>query len=337
MATVNWRVGAATQTEAQWTSENPILLPGETAVSSDQVYTGTDQRKFKMGNGTDRWNDLDYMPVGGGSATTPTLEQVRTAGNAISGTIVHSVSGGVLSLSDTTPSAASATLSSGDGMVYANNTGSGIGTNTQTVGVFTDFSTETTVIKNSSGTVTLLSSGSLDIGGYQIKSLQAGSASTDAVNKSQLDAKQDKPIEVYLTGSNQTNSTVTPQVITGLTAALAANSRYAFRASVRIGCSGAAGTFFSITLPAGATMAVNVYGITTASTVDANQLLTTSGTETGSAFCRFNSTACMIDMYGTITTGATAGNSNVLFRSATAGQISTVFVEGTYGSLTKFV
>jgi hypothetical protein len=38
---------------AQWTIANPILADGELAAESD---TG----KFKIGNGVDRWNDLDY-------------------------------------------------------------------------------------------------------------------------------------------------------------------------------------------------------------------------------------------------------------------------------------
>jgi hypothetical protein len=336
MATVNWRLGAATQTEAQWTSENPILLAGETAVSSDQVYTGTDQRKFKMGNGTDRWANLDYMPVGGSSGTTPTLEQVRTEDNAISGTIVHGTGDGILNLDNVALGSSSASLETTNGIVYVNDTQVYIGDTSQSTGLYANTVAGDAGVYNTAGSLTLTSVGNIQIGGGQLKGISPGSAIDDAATIGQVNAKQDKPIEVYLTGSNQTNSTVTPQVITGLTAALAANSRYAFRASVRIGCSGAAGTFFSITLPAGATMAVNVYGITTASTVDANQLLTTSGAETGAAFCRLISTACMIDMYGTITTGATAGNSNVLFRSSTTGQTSTVFVEGTYGSLTKF-
>jgi hypothetical protein len=231
-------VQLASLPESAWIAANPELLTGQVAFSNDQFYPGSDQPKFKVGNGSALWSDLDYMPIGAipptwgtitgtlsnqtdlntaltnnasaasaaaaaaaaaqATADNKTLEQVRLQDNTIDGDIKHTSGIGVINLSDTTPGYASATLGSGDGMVYANNAGSGIGTNTQTVGLFTDFSTETTVIKNSAGTVTLLSGGSLDIGGYQIKSLQAGTAATDAVNKSQLNAKQDIGANVNL-------------------------------------------------------------------------------------------------------------------------------------------
>lgn len=38
---------------AQWTSANPLLAEGELAAETD---TG----KFKVGNGVDYWNDLEY-------------------------------------------------------------------------------------------------------------------------------------------------------------------------------------------------------------------------------------------------------------------------------------
>ncbi len=38
-------------------------------VTSDQYYGATDQRKFKIANGTDTWSNLDYMPIGTGGAS----------------------------------------------------------------------------------------------------------------------------------------------------------------------------------------------------------------------------------------------------------------------------
>lgn len=46
---IQLRRGAA----AQWASTNPVLAEGELAVEID---TG----KFKLGNGIDHWNDIDY-------------------------------------------------------------------------------------------------------------------------------------------------------------------------------------------------------------------------------------------------------------------------------------
>lgn len=65
-------------TEANLTILNPVLEPGQLAYSSDQFNTGTDQPKFKIGNGTDAWADLDYFEGGGGSQT---LAQVLANGN----------------------------------------------------------------------------------------------------------------------------------------------------------------------------------------------------------------------------------------------------------------
>jgi len=50
-------------TEANFTSSNPILLNGEVAISTDKTYVQTDQPRFKIGNGVDTWTALDYQPV----------------------------------------------------------------------------------------------------------------------------------------------------------------------------------------------------------------------------------------------------------------------------------
>lgn len=64
----------ATYTEAEWTAWDGILLKGQMAFSSDALYSGTDQMKYKVGNGTDTWTALDYVPepsgFTGGSLTS---------------------------------------------------------------------------------------------------------------------------------------------------------------------------------------------------------------------------------------------------------------------------
>jgi hypothetical protein len=50
-------------TEANWTSSNPVLLSGEVAVTTDDLYTQTNQPRFKIGNGTDTWTNLNYQPI----------------------------------------------------------------------------------------------------------------------------------------------------------------------------------------------------------------------------------------------------------------------------------
>ncbi len=47
-----------------WTNINPVLGPGE-------IGYDTDEKKFKIGDGTSAWNDLVFYESGSGSAYTP--------------------------------------------------------------------------------------------------------------------------------------------------------------------------------------------------------------------------------------------------------------------------
>lgn len=60
MSTLKPRILISTE----WTSVNPILLKNETGIELD---TG----KFKIGNGIDAWNDLDYVDLYVLKSTTP--------------------------------------------------------------------------------------------------------------------------------------------------------------------------------------------------------------------------------------------------------------------------
>lgn len=190
MATVNWRLGAATQTELQWQTENPILLAGEIAVSSDQLYTGTDQRKFKMGNGTDRWNALDYMPVGGGSSAIPTLEDVRSEDSIIAGSITGLNTGHGIDLDNTDPGTASAMLYTSGSYVYVNDGQVFIGDKAQNVGIYANIVAEDAGLFNPSGALTLTASGDVSVTSKKVIDVANGTNANDAVNKSQLDGKQ---------------------------------------------------------------------------------------------------------------------------------------------------
>jgi hypothetical protein len=70
-------------TSANWTSNNPTPKAGQICFTTDVLYTGTDQMKFKVGDGTQTWAQLDYMPIG--TASTPTLQQVLTSGSVLTG------------------------------------------------------------------------------------------------------------------------------------------------------------------------------------------------------------------------------------------------------------
>lgn len=86
MSTLTAQIQLRRDTQANWIISNPVLGAGEMAISSDQLHIGTDQPKFKIGDGVQTWMNLDYYPVGSGS--TPTLAQVLaqaalTGGNDI--------------------------------------------------------------------------------------------------------------------------------------------------------------------------------------------------------------------------------------------------------------
>lgn len=67
MSTLTAKIQLRKDTSANWTSNNPVLLAGELAFTTDVLYTGTDQMKFKVGDGSQTWTQLDYMPIGGWS------------------------------------------------------------------------------------------------------------------------------------------------------------------------------------------------------------------------------------------------------------------------------
>jgi len=60
---IDWRILHYSDTASNLTTSNPILKVGQIAFSTDVLYTGTDQQKFKVGNGVDTWLNLDYMPI----------------------------------------------------------------------------------------------------------------------------------------------------------------------------------------------------------------------------------------------------------------------------------
>jgi len=64
MSTITAQIQLRRDTSANWTTNNPVLLAGEMALSTDILYSGTDQPRYKIGNGVDTWLNLDYVPEG---------------------------------------------------------------------------------------------------------------------------------------------------------------------------------------------------------------------------------------------------------------------------------
>ena len=54
---INVRIKHKYDTEANWSSKNPVLLKGEIAFSSDK------NGQFKIGDGTNKWSTLNYNSV----------------------------------------------------------------------------------------------------------------------------------------------------------------------------------------------------------------------------------------------------------------------------------
>lgn len=67
--TVNIDSQIVVQTAAQWAADSTVYSAKRILVTSDEYYGATDQRKFKIANGTDTWSNLDYMPIGTGGAS----------------------------------------------------------------------------------------------------------------------------------------------------------------------------------------------------------------------------------------------------------------------------
>jgi hypothetical protein len=73
------------QTAAQWAADNTVYSAKRILVTSDAYYGSTDQRKFKIADGTQTWSNLDYMPI-----DSITLAQVLANGYKTNGLYITS-------------------------------------------------------------------------------------------------------------------------------------------------------------------------------------------------------------------------------------------------------
>lgn len=84
---INTKIREAYDTEANWIKHNPVLLAGQLAFSSDKYG------KYKVGNGTSTWSQLQYVTLGWGDITekpstfspsthTHNASQITDIGNA---------------------------------------------------------------------------------------------------------------------------------------------------------------------------------------------------------------------------------------------------------------
>jgi hypothetical protein len=96
---IDWRLLQYTDTTNNWVTNNPVLGIGEIAFTSDVLYSGTNQPRLKVGNGTDAWMDLDYIPES--SASSQNLAQTLANDNKTGGLdITSDDQGAALTLTD---------------------------------------------------------------------------------------------------------------------------------------------------------------------------------------------------------------------------------------------
>lgn len=107
----------ATYTEAEWTAWDGVLLEGQMAFSSDVLYSGTDQMRHKVGNGTDTWTALDYVPepsgFTGGSLTSAINEAKGSDIASAATTDIGAATGNFVHVTGTTTITALGTVQAG--------------------------------------------------------------------------------------------------------------------------------------------------------------------------------------------------------------------------------
>jgi len=79
MAALEGSIQLLTNTAANWTNNNPILLEGQIGIETDGLTTTP---KFKIGDGTTAWNSLPYASSSGGGLSGLTTNQYLKAGSA---------------------------------------------------------------------------------------------------------------------------------------------------------------------------------------------------------------------------------------------------------------
>lgn len=66
------KIQEAYDTEGNWRTINPVLLEGQLAFSSDKYG------KYKIGDGTSRWNELEYITFEASAITQDTTHRFVT-------------------------------------------------------------------------------------------------------------------------------------------------------------------------------------------------------------------------------------------------------------------
>lgn len=134
--------------------------------------------------------------------------------------------------------------------------------------------------------------------------------------------------QIAYKSSDQTTTSASAVNITEMVFPVLANKKYFIRGVFRYGVNTANGVKFAIDIPAGATMYVS--GLSRIATSDTARwgVYVTDAT-LGNAVSTVNNAFAAIYWEGTVTIGVTAGNVQFQVASATGGDTTTVYAEGT--------
>jgi hypothetical protein len=174
--------------------------------------------------------------------------------------------------------------------------------------------------------------------GYELNELHDVAISSPANNNVLMYDSSDllwknKATNLFITTGDQSKTaTGTPTIanITGLSVTTSANKRYAFEGFMRVGCSATGGIKFAVTAPAGSTVNFGFMGPANPNVSNGTQqFISASATLTTVALANANSSLGIVKVYGEVSTGATTGTINFGFDSATNGQTSTIYQNGT--------
>jgi len=159
--------------------------------------------------------------------------------------------------------------------------------------------------------------------------------SNKAKKLSWLDAKKSLGLiaRIILTADQSTSSN-TYSNITELVYALEANSVYLIHGNITLGCNNTGGVNFSIDVPTSSTLRVGLTGGRNNNLSLGTAFVIANGGGTSNSLAIANLVTSAI-VFGTIRTGANAGNVQFKFASGINTQTSTIYKEGTYLNIEK--
>lgn len=351
---INWTLQEYTNTAANFTSNNPVLLLGQKGIETDDLLTAP---KFKIGDGVTAWNSLPYFSSG--SSTTPTLQQVVTESSTVTGTVYSSpdTNSNVFFQNEQHQT----TVSNGTDQVIVEQTPTSFNKNGVEIATVQEIATATaqTAVNDgeyivnitttftdpspveAKGFTVIVRNGTATVGGtaYSVagtiikRTFHSGAWANYAYfDKAYFDTIY-APITAastikYLT-ADVTSVITTETVVSDFTYALAANSKYIIRGYLSVGCSGAGGVKVGVKFPSGGLTQGVVMGRSSSQTAFVNCALSASGTLSGN-LNTVNSQGGTGFVEMIITTSATAGNFEFIFASTTGGQTSTILSVASY-------